>query len=84
MVPLLKDDSRNLKFPLNRLDWKIGLASAAKRIAPDVTNTLGPLIGDLGSPDGGIQQRVIRALGNLGTNGVDAVPALLRFFKHVS
>ena len=82
MVPLLMEDSRNLTFPINRLDWKIGLASAAKRIAPDVTNTLVPLIEDLGSADGGIQQRMIRAFGDLGTNGVDAVPALLRFLTN--
>ena len=82
MVPLLMADSRSHEIPGNRLDWKIGLASAAKKIAPDITNTLAPLIEDLGSNDDGIQQRMIRGLGALGTNGIDAVPALLNFLTN--
>jgi HEAT repeat protein len=82
IVPVLMADSRSREIPLNRLDWKVGLASAAKRIAPDVTNTLGPLIEGLGSPDPGIQQWMIRAFGDLGTNGIDGVPALLRYLTN--
>lgn len=82
MVPLLMADSRSHEIPINRLDWKIGLASAAKRIAPDITNTLAPLIEDLGSIEPGIQQRMARAFDDLGTNGIDAVPALLSYLTN--
>jgi HEAT repeat protein len=82
LVPLLMTDSRSREIPINPPDWKIGLASAAKRIAPDLTNTLSPMIEDLQSNEGGIQQRMIRGFGDLGTNGVDAVPALLVFLTN--
>jgi HEAT repeat protein len=55
---------------------------AAKKIAPENTNALSDLIKDLENCDGGTKQRRFRAFGELGTNGLDAVPAMLKFLTN--
>lgn len=82
MVPLLIQDSHSKDLPINRPGWKIALAVAAKKIAPENTNALSALIGDFESCDGGTQQQRFRAFGELGTNGMDAVPVMLKFLTN--
>jgi len=82
MVPLLIQDSHSKDLPINRPGWKIALAVAAKRIAPENTNALSALIDDLEKSDGGTQQQRFRAFGELGTNGMDAVPVMLKFLTN--
>lgn len=82
MVPLLILDSHNKDLPINRPSWKIALAVAAKKIAPENTNALSALIYDLEKSDGGTQQQRFRAFGELGTNGMDAVPVMLKFLTN--
>ena len=82
MVPLLIQDSHSKDLPINRPGWKIALAVAAKKIAPENTNALSALIDDFGNCDGGTQQQRFRAFGDLGTNGMDAVPVMLQFLTN--
>ncbi len=82
MVPLLIQDSHSKELPNNRPGWKIALAVAAKKIAPENTNALSALIDDLEKSDGGTQQQRFRAFGELGTNGMDAVPVMLKFLTN--
>jgi len=82
MVPLLIQDSHSKDLPINRPGWKIALAVAAKKIAPENTNALSALIDDLEKSDGGTQQQRFRAFGGLGTNGMDAVPVMLKFLTN--
>lgn len=84
MVPLLIQDSHSKDLPSNRPDWKIALAVAAKKIAPENTNALSALIDDFESCGAGIKQWRCRAFGDLGTNGMDAVPVVLKFLTNDS
>lgn len=81
MIPLmLADCDENTKDQWNQ--WRINLTMAIKAIAPDFPNALNPLLKDLNNPQGGIRQQTIYALGRLGTNGYEAVPALLKCLFH--
>jgi hypothetical protein len=82
MVPLFIKDSHGKDLPINRPGWKIALAVAAKKIAPENTNALSALIDDFESCDGGTQQQRFRAFAELGTNGIDAVPVMLKFLTN--
>jgi HEAT repeat protein len=82
MVPSLMQDSRSKDLPINRPGWKIALAVSAKKIAPENTNALSSLLDDFDSCDGGTQQQRFRAFGELGTNGLDAVPTMLKFLAN--
>lgn len=82
MVPLLIQDSQSKEFPINRPDWKIALAVATKKIAPENTNALSALIDDFENCDAGTKQWRFRAFGELGTNGMDAVPVMLKFLTN--
>jgi hypothetical protein len=82
MVPLIIRDSHSKELPNNRPGWKIALAVAAKRIAPENTNALSALLDDFVNCDGGTQQQRFRAFGGLGTNGMDAVPVMLKFLTN--
>ena len=82
MVPLLIQDSHSKDLPVNRPDWKITFAVAAKKIAPENTNALSALIDAFESCDAGTKQWRFRAFGGLGTNGVDAVPTMLKFLTN--
>jgi len=62
--------------------WRINLTLAVKAIAPDMPGTLNPLLKDLDASQAGMRQQTIYALGRLGTNGLDAVPALLKCLSH--
>jgi HEAT repeat protein len=82
MVPLLIQDSHSKDLPINRPDWKIALAVAAKKIAPENTNALSAMIDDFENCDAGTKQRRFRAFGELGTNGMEAVPVMLKFLTN--
>jgi HEAT repeat protein len=82
MVPLLIQDSHSKDLPINRPDGKIALAVAAKKIAPENTNALSALIDDFENCDAGTKQWRFRAFGQLGTNGMDAVPVMLKFLTN--
>lgn len=82
MVPLmLSDAQRPSEHPWDN-HWRINLTLAMKAIAPDVPGTLSLLLKDLDDPQAGIRQQTIYALGNLGTNGYEAVPVLLKCLSH--
>lgn len=57
-------------------------AIAVKKIAPERSEATAVLIQDLNNPEPGYRQQTIYALGRLGTNGLDAVPALLQCLSH--
>lgn len=78
VVPLLLADCEREIKPHNDNGWRIQLAIAAKTIAPDNASTLVPLFKDLEISAGFVRQQTISALARLGTNGVEAVPALLK------
>jgi HEAT repeat protein len=82
MVPTLMQDSRSKELLINRPGWKIDLAVAAKKIAPENTNALSALIDDFDSCDGGTKQWRFRAFGELGTNAWEAVPTMLKFLTN--
>jgi hypothetical protein len=82
MVPLmLADCQRPSEHPWDN-HWRINLTLAAKAIAPDMPGILNSLLKDLDDSQAGIRQQTIYALGRLGTNGLDAVPALLKCLSH--
>lgn len=82
MVPLMLNDcERKAEHPWDN-HWRISLTLAIKTIAPDLSGTLKPLLKDLNNAQGGVRQQTIYALGNLGTNGYEAVPALLKCLSH--
>ena len=81
MPLLLADCEREIK-PHNDNGWRIQLAIAAKTIAPDNAATLFPLFKDLDNSAGFVRQQTISALARLGTNGMEAVPALLKCLSH--
>lgn len=82
MVPALIQDSWSKDLTANRPDWKIALAVAAKKIDPENTSALSALIGDFENCDAGTKQRRLRAFGELGGNGADAVPVMLKFLTN--
>jgi HEAT repeat protein len=82
MAPLmLADCQRPSEHPWDN-HWKINLTMAIKRIAPEMPDTLSPLLNDLDDGQLGIRQQTIFAFGSLGTNGQEAVPALLKCLSH--
>ena len=52
-------------------------AVALKRVTPEAPDALAPLIENLSSDDALIREQALRALETLGTNGADALPALV-------
>lgn len=82
VVPLLLADCEREIKPHNDNGWRIQLAIAAKTIAPDNAATLFPLFKDLDNSAGFVRQQTISALARLGTNGMEAVPALLKCLSH--
>jgi hypothetical protein len=81
MIPLmLADCDVNTKDQWNQC--RINLTIAIKAIDPDFPSALNPLLKDLNNPNGGVRQQTINALGRLGTNGYEAVPALLKCLFH--
>lgn len=84
VVPLLLTDCQREIKPHNDNGWRIQLAIAAKTIAPENHETLAPLFKDLESPAMFVRQQTISALGRLGTNGLDAVPALLNCLSNAN
>jgi hypothetical protein len=82
MIPLmLADCQRPSEHPWDN-HWRINLTMAIKKIAPDMPGTLSPLLNDLDDGQLGIRQQTIYALDSLGTNGQEAVPALLKCLSH--
>jgi len=77
IVPLLMADSWRENSP-NDNRWRINLCLAAKTIAPDMPNTLAPLYKDLELNNVMIRNDTIRELAKLGTNGMEAMPVLLK------
>ncbi len=78
MVPLmLADCERKSEHPWDNR-WRINLTKAIKGIAPDMPGTMSALLKDLNDAQGGIRQQTIYSLGDLGSNGYEAVPALLK------
>jgi HEAT repeat protein len=61
-------------------DWRLRAraAIAVKTIAPQTPNALAPLIKNLESQDGYARYRALYELGKLGTNGAEALPALVK------
>lgn len=82
MVPLMLSDAQRPSEQPWENYWRINLTLAMKTIAPDMPGTLAPLLNDLNNSQAGIRQQTIYALGNLGTNGYEAVPALLKCLSH--
>lgn len=82
LVPAMLDDCKkpNPKNWGNR--WRISLILAIRKIAPDMPGTLEPLLQDLKNNEPGFRQQTIYALGDMGTNALDAVPALLNCLSH--
>ena len=76
-TPILLVASRSQNFSL-----RMHAAVAVKIIAPETPNALTPLIKDLESPEMYVRQQTIYTLGGLGTNGYEAVPALLKCLSH--
>jgi HEAT repeat protein len=76
-IPILLTASRNQYFSL-----RMHAAVAVKIIAPETPNALAPLIRDLESPEMFVRQQTIYTLGGLGTNGVEAIPALLKCLSY--
>lgn len=77
VLPALQVASRN---PYSSL--RLQSAVAIKRIAPNMPESLAPLIRDLESSELGNKQQTIYALERLGTNAIDAVPALMKCLSH--
>jgi HEAT repeat protein len=82
LVPMLMAESRKPAKQNYDIYSQINLAIAAKTIAPENTNALEPLFNNLKSHDTFVRQQTISALGRLGTNGQQAVPALLNCLFH--
>lgn len=82
VVPLLVADSQRQADQNYDTRWRIDLATAAKRIAPETRDALVPLLRDLESREPGIRQQTIYALGGLGTNAIEAIPALMKSLFH--
>lgn len=76
-IPLLETASKSQNFYLRQK-----AAIAVKTIAPENTNALASLIRDLNNHEPGLRQQTIYALGRLGTNAVEAAPALLKCLSH--
>jgi len=77
-LPWLTNDSRHAVSKEYDIMPVIKLATAARTIAPELPETLDPLIKALSSRDVFIRQQTMYALGRLGTNAIPAVPALLK------
>ena len=82
MVPLmLSDCERKAEHPWGN-HWRISLTLAIRTIAPDQPGTLKSLLKDLNDSQASIRQQTIYALGGMGTNGMEAVPMLLKCMIH--
>jgi len=56
-------------------------AVAVQTIAPETPEALGPLLKNLAEPDKQVRQQALEMIGQLGTNGAAALPALTRLCR---